>query len=61
MKRTYIIPSIMVVRMQTARMVAVSGSGVISDKGISFGGIVGEGDGITPEVKANKNIWDNEW
>ena len=47
--------------MQTAQMVAVSGSGVISDKGISFGGIVGEGDGITPEVKANKNIWDNEW
>ena len=59
MKRTYIIPSIAVVYMQTAQMVA--GSGVTSDRGISFGGMATEGDGITPEVKVNKDIWDNEW
>ena len=26
-----------------------------------YGGKVGEGDNITPEVKENKNVWDENW
>ena len=66
MKRTYIIPSMMVVLMQAKHMVALSG--VTSDNGIGFGGLVGEDDGIIPEVKTytntniwGTNIWDEEW
>lgn len=50
-----------VVRMQTAQMMAVSGV-TSPDRGIGFGGIAGEDDGITPSVKtASSNIWDDEW
>ncbi len=59
MRKTYIIPSIMVVHIQTALMLA--GSGVSSDNGIDYGGKVGEDDNITPEVKGSKNIWDENW
>lgn len=59
MRKTYIIPSIMVVRMQTTHLVA--DSGVSSNKGIDYGGKVGEDDNITPEVKGSKNIWDENW
>lgn len=58
MRKTYIIPSIIVVRMQTVHMMAGS---VSSDKGIDYGGKVGEDDNITPEVKESKNIWDENW
>lgn len=48
----------MIVRMQTVHMMAGS---VSSDKGIDYGGKVGEDDNITPEVKESKNIWDENW
>ncbi len=61
MRRTYIIPAMVVVRMQTAQMMAVSGV-TSPDRGIGFGGIAGEDDGIIPSVKtASSNIWDDEW
>ncbi|MBP3711185.1 MAG: hypothetical protein J6I86_01800 [Bacteroidaceae bacterium] len=59
MRKTYIIPSIMIVHIQTALMLA--GSGVSSDNGIDYGGKVGEDDGISPEVKQSINLWDIEW
>lgn len=59
MRRTYILPSIMVVHTQTGQMIA--DSGVTSDIGIDYGGKVGEGDNINPEAKASHNIWDEEW
>ncbi len=59
MRKTYIIPSMLVVHMQAGQMIA--DSGVSSDNGIGFGGKVGEGDNINPEVKESQNTWDDEW
>lgn len=59
MRKTYIIPTIMVVRMQTTHLVA--DSGVSSNNGIDYGGKVGEDDGVIPEVKMSTNIWDSDW
>ncbi len=59
MKRTYNLPSMIVVHLQAGQMIA--DSGVTSDNGIGFGGKVGENDGIIPEVKSSQNIWDDEW
>ena len=49
----------LVVHMQAGHMIA--DSGVSSDNGIGFGGKVGEGDNINPEVKESQNTWDDEW
>ncbi len=59
MKRTYNIPSMIVVHLQAGQMIA--DSGVTSDNGIGFGGKVGEDDGIIPEVKYHSDIWDEDW
>lgn len=59
MRRKYIMPSILVVHVQSERLIAESG--VSSDVGIDYGGKVGEDDNINPEVKSTHNIWDESW
>ena len=59
MKRTqYTIPTILVVMMETGRMIAFSG---VNEQGTAAGFSNETGSVEEAAVKDNKNIWDEGW
>ena len=64
MKKEYICPASLLVRIHNERPIAgsqdVTSTGYAS--GITFGGTASAQDNINPEVKANPyNVWDDDW
>lgn len=63
MKKIYITPE--TTSLQLAAELPVADSQMKSGgdvTGITYGGKVGSGDNIAPEVKANPyNVWDDDW
>ena len=63
MKKKYFIPAITSLQIAAELPVAdsqIKSGGDVTD--ISYGGKVGSGDNIAPEVKANPySVWDDDW
>lgn len=59
MKKIYVSPDFITVNLQGVQMISASDD-VKSNNGLSYGGIDGEGN-LDPEVKENKNVWDENW
>ena len=55
MKKTYISPNMLVVRLAMTRPLATSTLGLTSDETLDTGDI------LTKEVATDVNIWDDEW
>lgn len=58
MKKTYLKPSVEVVRMGTITFICQSGS-VTSPNGIGYGGVDEEGE-KDPSARRHRNVWDDE-
>ena len=58
MKKTYIIPNISVLHIQTERIIAGSGA-ITSGKGMGYGGVDTDGS-IDPSVKRQGGFWDDD-
>lgn len=59
MKKIYVSPDFITVNLQGVQMISASDD-VKSNNGLSYGGVDGEGN-LDPEVKENKNVWDENW
>ena len=59
MKKIYVSPDFITVNLQGVQMISASDD-VKSNNGLSYGGVDGGGN-LDPEVKENKNIWDENW
>lgn len=59
MKKRYISPDFIILNLQVAKMISTSND-VSSNNGIGYGGIDEDGS-QDPSVKANNNVWDEDW
>ncbi len=60
MKKTYIEPSVMMAYIGTATIICQSaGSGVSSDKGITYGGVDENGE-QEPTSRRRNDVWEDE-
>ena len=58
MKKTYIIPAMVVFPFVATQTIAVSVTGVGGDTDIA----IGEGEApVTADIKVNRNLWDEAW
>ena len=60
-RKTYIMPGMMVVKLQASGLVCVSGvQGLECSDGLTYGGSDEGYDGVV-RTKESSSIWDNEW
>lgn len=61
MKKTYIIPELIVTDVVVGQMLAGSPGGVTTGGDVKIGDDPTPGDGDDAAVKGNYNVWDVEW